>query len=206
MLLAFIMVSSIGNQVSMPYLLVYLENFLGMTKTQFSIVGGAVMLGGAAVAIPFGILADKWNRRNMIIVSVIVSAVGEVMLSRMTSLPLIAATAFVWQGFLIASGVASGAWMKDLLPEENRGKFLGVRMIFWIAIPMVIGPFIGSTLIQNFGIPTVVNGIAGFIPVPLIFQVDAAIALLSLLVLVRIRKQDALPKSAQNKSVDEVEA
>jgi hypothetical protein len=24
------------------------------------------------------------------------------------------------------------------LPEENRGKFSGVRMIFWIAIPMVI--------------------------------------------------------------------
>jgi MFS family permease len=202
MLLAFIMVSSIGNQVSMPYLLVYLENYLGMTKTQFSIVGGAVMVGGAAVAIPFGILADKWNRRNMIIISVIISAVGEVLLSLMTSLPLIAITAFIWQGFIIASGIASGAWMKDLLPEENRGKFLGVRMIFWIAIPMVVGPFIGSTLIQQFGIPTTVNGIAGFIPVPLIFQVDAAIAVLSLLVLTRIQPKYALPKSAGNQQAD----
>lgn len=198
MLLTFILISSIGNQVSMPYLIVYLENYLGMTKTQFSIVGGAVMLGGAAVAIPFGILADKWNRRNMILVSVIVSAVGEVILSMMTSLPLIAITAFVWQGFIIASGVASGAWMKDLLPEESRGKFLGVRMIFWIALPMVIGPFIGSTLISNFGIPTVSNGQAGFIPVPLIFQVDAAIALSSLLVLMRINKKDALPKTRKD--------
>ena len=34
---------------------------------------------------------------------------------------------------------------QDLLPEQNRGKFLGIRMIFWIAIPMVIGPWIGST-------------------------------------------------------------
>ncbi len=197
MLLAFIMVSSIGNQVSMPYLLVYLENYLGMTKTQFSVVGGAVMLGGAAVAIPFGILADKWNRRNMIVASVIISAAGEVLLSQMTQLPLIALSAFIWQGFLIASGIASGAWMKDLLPEESRGKFLGVRMIFWIAIPMVVGPFIGSTLIRTFGIPTVVNGIAGFIPVPIIFQVDAAIALLSLFVLTRIKKQDALPRSSR---------
>ncbi len=44
-------------------------------------------------------------------------------------------------------------------------------MIFWIAIPMVVGPWIGSTLIQNFGIPTTLNGELGFIPVPIIFQV-----------------------------------
>jgi MFS family permease len=195
MLLAFVMVSSIGNQVSMPYLLVYLSGYLGMTNQQFSIVGGAVMVGGALVAIPFGFLADRWNRRTMIIVTVVVSALGEVALSFMRSLPLIALFAFVWQGFLVAYGIAAGAWMKDLLPEENRGKFLGVRMIFWIAIPMVIGPFIGSTLIQHFGIPTVSNGESGFIPVPLIFQVDAVIAMLSLLVMTRIQKKDALPPS-----------
>ena len=41
----------------------------------------------------------------------------------------------------MAMTIASVAWLKDLLPEENRGKFLGIRMIFWIAIPMVIGPW-----------------------------------------------------------------
>jgi MFS family permease len=82
----------------------------------------------------------------------------------------------------------SGAWLKDLLPEENRGKFLGVRMVFWIAIPMVVGPAIGSWLIQNYGIPTVSNGQAGFIPVPILFQVTAVIALLSLIPLMLIKK------------------
>jgi MFS family permease len=195
LLLIFIMVSSIGNQVSMPYLIVYLKNYLGMSNQQFSIVGGAVMVGGALVAIPFGILADRMNRRTMIIVTVIASATGEIILSTMHGLIPLAITAFIWQGFLVAYGIASGAWMKDLLPEESRGKFLGVRMIFWIALPMVIGPFIGSTLISHFGIPTVSNGQAGFIPIPLIFQVDAAIALASLLVMLRIDKKDALPAS-----------
>jgi hypothetical protein len=54
-------------------------------------------------------------------------------------------------------------------------------MIFWIAIPMVIGPWIGSTLIRSFGIPTVAKGEAGFIPLPIIFQVGSVIALLSLI-------------------------
>ena len=61
-------------------------------------------------------------------------------------------------------------------------------MIFWIAIPMVIGPFIGSSLIQTYGIPTMLNGQAGFIPVPIIFQVTAVIALLSLIPLMFIKQ------------------
>ena len=185
-LLLFIMLSSIGMEVSFPYLIVYLNNFVGVTKSEFSIIGGAVMVGSAALAIPFGILADKWNKRNMIAIAIIVSSLGGILLSLVRSLPLLALTGLLWQAFSVAASIASVAWLKDLLPEQNRGKFLGIRMIFWIAIPMVIGPWIGSTLIQNFGIPTVTNGQAGFVPVPIIFQVGSVIALLSLIPLALI--------------------
>ena len=180
-LLLFIMISSIGMQVSMPYLIIYLENYIGVSKTEFSIIGGAVMLGSAIFAIPFGILADRWNKRAMSAVAIIVSSLGGILLSLVHTLPLLALTGLAWQAFSTASGIASVAWLKDLLPEQNRGKFLGIRMIFWIAIPMVVGPWIGSTLIQNFGVPTIANGEAGVIPVPIIFQVGSAIALLSLI-------------------------
>ena len=92
----------------------------------------------------------------------------------------------------MAVSIASVAWLKDLLPEESRGKFLGIRMIFWIAIPMVIGPAIGSWLIQNFGIPTQLNGQAGFIPVPIIFQVGSLISLLALIPLFLTEKRKEL--------------
>ena len=180
-LLLFIMISSIGMQVSFPYLIVYLENFVGVTKSEFSIIGGAVMLGSALFAIPFGILADRWNKRAMIAVAMVGSSLGGILLSLVRTLPLLALTGLIWQAFSTASGIASVAWLKDLLPEQNRGKFLGIRMIFWIAIPMVVGPWIGSSLIQNFGIPTTLNGEPGFIPVPIIFQVGSVIALLSLI-------------------------
>jgi len=180
-LLLFIMISSMGMQVSFPYLIVYLENFIGVTKSEFSIIGGAVMVGSALFAIPFGILADRWNKRAMIAAAVVGSSIGGILLSLVRTLPLLALTGLIWQAFSTAAGIASVAWLKDLLPEQNRGKFLGIRMIFWIAIPMVVGPWIGSTLIQNFGIPTVTNGEAGFVPVPIIFQVSSVIALLSLI-------------------------
>ncbi len=180
-ILIFIMLSSIGMQVSLPYLIIYLENYIGVTKTEFSIIGGAVMLGSAVFAIPFGLLADKWNKRNMIFFATIVSSLGGILLSLVNSLPLLALTGLLWQAFSVAMGIASVAWLKDLLPEQNRGKFLGIRMIFWIAIPMVVGPWLGSTLIQNFGAPTTLNGQAGFVPVPIIFQVGSVISLLALI-------------------------
>ncbi len=189
-LLLFIMITSIGMQVSFPYLIVYLENYVGVSKSEFSIIGGAVMLGSALVAVPFGILADRWNKRLMITVATVVSSVGGVLLSLVTSLPLLALTGLFWQAFSVAGSIASVAWLKDLLPEQNRGKFLGIRMIFWIAIPMVIGPWIGSTLIQNFGVPTTLNGEAGFIPVPIIFQAGSAIALLGLIPLAFLQKRE----------------
>lgn len=192
LLLLNIMIANIGSQVAMPYLIVYLNNYIGMSKGDFSIVGGMVMLGSAILAIPFGLLADRWDRRKMILLCTAVGALGGAVLSLMQTLFPIALAGLIWQAFGMAAGVAAVAWLKDLLPEESRGRFLGVRMIFWIAIPMVLGPAIGSSLIQSFGIPTVVNGEAGFIPTPIIFQVGAAITLLAiipLLVMSRRAKQ-----------------
>jgi MFS family permease len=189
-LLLFIMISSIGMQVSFPYLIIYLNNYIGVTKSEFSVIGGAVMVGSAVLAIPFGLLADRFNKRLMMAIAVVISSLGGFLLSLVNTLPLLALTGLLWQAFAVACSVASVAWLKDLLPEQNRGKFLGIRMIFWIAIPMVVGPWIGSSLIQRFGIPTVLNGEAGFIPVPVIFQVGSAIALLSLIPLFFIRREN----------------
>jgi len=46
-------------------------------------------------------------------------------------------------------------------------------------------------LIRSFGAPTTLNGQAGFIPAPVIFQVGAIIALLSLIPLSFTRRQAA---------------
>ncbi len=186
-LLLFIMISSIGMQVSFPYLIVYLENYVGVTKTEFSLIGGAVMVGAALVAVPFGLLADRWSKRLMMAAAIAASAAGGILLSLVRTIPLLALTGFLWQAFALAASIASVAWLKDLLPEQNRGKFLGIRMIFWIAVPMVVGPWIGSQLIQAYGIPTTINGQAGFIPPPVIFQAGSLIALLALIPLLFIK-------------------
>ena len=125
----------------------------------------------------------------MIAGAIVVSSLGGILLSLAGTLPLLALTGLLWQAFFVAAGIASVAWLKDLLPEQKRGKFLGVRMIFWIALPMVIGPAIGSFLIQRYGLPVESNGSAGFIPGPAIFQVGSVISLFSLIPLYFIRRR-----------------
>jgi Na+/melibiose symporter-like transporter len=89
-LLLYIMVVSIGMQVALPYLIVYLENFVGMSKTEFSIVGGAVLLGSALFALPLGLLADRFDRRKMLAAATVLSALGALLLSFMRTLPTLA--------------------------------------------------------------------------------------------------------------------
>jgi len=117
-LLINIMLTAIGMQVSFPYLIVYLNNYVGVTKTEFSIIGAAVMVGSAVFAIPFGILADRWDKRPMIAFATVTSSVGGILLSLVSSLPLLAFSGFLWQAFSMCASIAAVAWLKDMLPED----------------------------------------------------------------------------------------
>lgn len=181
------MLLGVGFQVAFPYMIIYINNYIGVSKTEYAIVGGAVIIGSAIAAIPLGILADKINKRFMMAISILLTCLGCYAFSLVRGIPLLALAGLAWQMFSMSASIAAMSWLKDLLPEESRGRFLGIRMIFLVLIPMLIGPGIGSALIRRFGIPTVLNGQAGFIPVPLIFQVGAVMGLLALIPLAFIQ-------------------
>ena len=59
------------------------------------------------------------------------------------------------------------AWAQDLLPEDRRGKFLGIYNFMWV-ISQIIGSFVGAFVIMFFGYPIlfVVGGIIMLISIP----------------------------------------
>lgn len=67
----------------------------------------------------------------------------------------------------------------DLFPEDKRGQFAGFVILFTVAFTMVPGPLIGGWLSTQYGIPTMLDGQAGYIPTPLIFQVAGLATLLA---------------------------
>jgi MFS family permease len=85
----------------------------------------------------------------------------------------------------LAAGVAHGGWLQDTYPAGNVGKFQGVRMVFMVLLPMVIGPPIGAAIISAFGIP---DGSGGFVPTPEIFLVGGIISLFAVIPVLLIDK------------------
>jgi len=73
------------------------------------------------------------------------------------------------------------------IPEDKRGQFAGYYLLFLVAIPMVFGPLVGGWLSTRFGIPTIIDGLPGFIPTPLIFQVGGVMTLLAAIPLMLIK-------------------
>jgi MFS family permease len=101
---------------------------------------------------------------------------------------LMCITGILWLAPFTAWTIATSTWSKDLYPEDKRGQFAGYYLVFWVMIPMVLGPQIGSWLVSTYGIPTMFNGIPGYIPTPIIFQGAALLTPLAALPLLLTKK------------------
>ena len=73
------------------------------------------------------------------------------------------------------------AWMKNLYPEGNFGQFEGVRIIFTVMIPMVLGPSTANIIIQNFGTMVEINGSTGMAPSAALFFAAGIMSVLTLI-------------------------
>ncbi|MWV44426.1 MFS transporter [Paenibacillus sp. HJL G12] len=71
------------------------------------------------------------------------------------------------------------AWIKNLYPEDQRGQFEGIKQIFGVCIPMVIGPMISYYIIQYHGIRMEIDGVMGTVPSNTLFLFSALITLLT---------------------------
>jgi MFS family permease len=181
---------TLAQQIFFPYLLIYLMHYIKLETLQYSIlVAVAILVGGIGMAYPFGLLVDRWGRRRVAMLAVVFESVGLLVFSLVKSYVLLVVTGILWLAPMAAWTIATLAWSKDLFPEDKRGQFAGYYVLFAVAFAMIPGPLIGGWIGSQFGIPTVLDGKAGFIPTPLIFQVAGLATLLALIPLYFTRKK-----------------
>ena len=171
---------AIAQNVFFPYLIIYLQHYIQLDTMSSTItIAAAILIGGIALAYPLGLLIDRWGRKPVALLAIGAEMVGLLLFSfSRTLLPLVI-TGILWLAPLTAWTIATSTWSKDLFPEDKRGQFAGYYLFFWVMLPMILGPLTGGWLGTHFGIPTVIDGQAGFIPTPLIFQVAAIGTLLA---------------------------
>lgn len=179
----------IAAQISSPYTFVYIENFLGFDKGQVSIIGGAVIFVAAIVSLVYGALSHKIPRKPVLFITIILNSILGVIFFYIRSFELVILIQALTLSFAMVNSIALISWIQDLYPKEDRGKFQGIRMVFFVAIPMVFGPIIGSNVITFYGEP-IMDGtiISGYVPSPEIFLYSGIISLLALIPLLFMSK------------------
>ncbi len=160
----------LGLFMILPVFSLYAKDLDGNTPFLIGMAIGAYGLTQAIFQIPFGMLSDKFGRKPMIVLGLIIFAIGS----------LVAATSTTIYGVILGrllqgSGAIAAVLMAmaaDLTREENRLKVMatiGVSIGFSFAIAMVAGSLLDSWI--------GVNGI---------FYVTAILALLGILIVIFI--------------------
>ena len=88
-------------------------------------------------------------------------------------------------GFLISTA-AIAASIRDVTPASRVGMVQGLRMIFVVLIPMVVGPFIGARVISNANETYEELGVLKQVPTPWIFIAGAVVVLFVVIPVVRL--------------------
>ena len=140
------MVFSIGIQVFMPYLMVYIDQVLEIKDLDFTITLGVTLILASAITVVFGLFMDRIGKNKIMIPAIIVTvggAIGMFFVQKNFAMGgvMIAGT-IMMSGYMIGTAVL-GAKVRDFTPNNEVGLFQGVRMIFIVLIPMVTGPYIG---------------------------------------------------------------
>jgi MFS family permease len=167
-----IMLWQIAFNIFFPYIIIYLQHYLQLDIMSSTIaIAIIILIGGIALAWPFGILVDRWGRKPIALAAVGAEMVGLILFSLTKSLIPLIITGILWLAPFTAWTIATSTWSKDLFPEDKRGQFAGFYLFFWVMLPMILGPLTGGWLSSTYGIKTVIDGQAAIIPTPLLFQV-----------------------------------
>ena len=201
--LAAFMVFNIGLQVFMPYFILYVQDILLITGTAFTISLGIVLLGASAITIVFGLFMDRIGKNRIMIPGLVVGAIGGAIIffvpvgEAFTQPGLIIGGIVLMTGYLVSTAVL-GAKVRDYTPIKEVGLFQGVRMIFVVLIPMIIGPLIGDSLCKSMG-KSYVNDLGATVypPNKWLFLVTGIVFLCAVVpVVLMIRKEKKLNESA----------
>ncbi len=200
----------VAIQVYFPYLMVYIEKSCSISNagglSPFVIVMAVALVLGSALSVLVGFIADKVGKEKMIALVFGILGVGLLM---MFFIPYFAndvlrTIAGAISGLIMILGYVAvptilNAIVREYIPKGKEGTFLGVRMIFVVALPMVIGPFIGNALNGAFGeIYEGAYGVKDHLPTNWGYIVALAIVVIALVIYFVFRKKFYNGKQNEN--------
>ncbi len=151
----------LGLFMLLPVLSLYAESFTGSTPLLMGIALGIYGLTQSLFQIPFGMLSDRWGRKNIILIGLLLFAFGSVVAALAESIELLILGRAIQGTGAIAA--ATTALLADLTREEHRTRAMAI-----------FGMSIGLSFTAAIVLGPVLNGWVG---VSGIFWITAVLAL-----------------------------
>lgn len=175
-------------QVFFPYLIIYMQTYLQIDN--YAIVLGIVLILASVVSVIGGRFIDRVGKLKFVPPAAVVMFVGLLgMFFVREPIAVIIAGTVMMGGYMLVTAALS-ATIRDFTPMDRVGQFQGIRMIFAVMLPMIIGPWIGAAVIKNSGSTYVDLGTVKNVPTPTIFLASAAVLVLIVIPLIFLRRRE----------------
>ena len=198
--LLIVVVYGIACQIFMPYLIIYMRSYLGFSDVEYSLVFGVAIAVGAVINVFLGRLSDRKDKKKLLYVASAIMAVGLFAMYLANGMGHVGNLIFFGiSGFVMITGyifvsALTGAIVRDNTPPESAGKLQGVRMVFSVLIPMIVGPMIGNGINKAMNVPLENAGADAmtteYIPAPEIFLAGAITSCLLIACVWLLRRLD----------------
>ncbi len=177
------------TQVFLPYLIIYIQRYLRIDG--YAIILGVVLLSAAVLSILGGRIIDRVGKLVSVLPATAILVIGLVGMFFARGMgPVMVAGTIMMSGFMLTVAAIS-ATVRDYTPPERVGNVQGLRMIFAIMVPMVVGPFLGAAVIAGAAETYVDLGVVKSVPTPWIFLAAAAVAVFTVIPVLRLRRANA---------------
>ncbi len=168
-----LLVFSVSVQVFFPYLIIYMQEYLGLEN--YALVLGIVLLAASAVSVLSGGLIDRVGKLRVVLPAAGIMLAGLVAMYFVRSFWFVIGAGIVMMaGYMLMAAILGGL-VRDYTPAGRAGGFQGIRMIFAVLLPMLTGPYIGAAVIKNSAQTYVELGVVKQVPTPGVFLAAAAV-------------------------------
>lgn len=196
LVLAALSIYNIAIQVFFPYLFVYLGNVIipGAVFDTKTIIVAVIAVAVLAAGVIGMLKASDKNRFVAYLCTIAMFIAGLFILSTSTDIIVVLIGIVPTLVGYVVIHIQLTATMRDFIPEDKVGLFLGIRMIFVVLLPMIIGPALGDLACRTSNITIIEYGVEKLVPSTSMFFYAAIVAIIILIPIIILKKKGCFSK------------